>query len=82
VYQGERYHFCSDGCKDIFDNEPEKYIQAWLPMPGLMQDPLNGDLAGWMDWVFLKNGEDNGDYATSQDKHNFELWRSMASSNQ
>ncbi|MND80345.1 Toluene-4-monooxygenase system protein A [compost metagenome] len=82
VYRGERYHFCSDGCKDIFDNEPEKYIQAWLPMPGLMQDPLNGDLAGWMDWVFLKNGEDNGDYATSQDKHNFELWRSMASSNQ
>ena len=82
VYKGERYHFCSDGCKDVFDNEPEKYIQAWLPMPGLMQDPLNGDLAGWMDWVFLKNGQDNGDYADSQDRQNFEQWRAQATSNQ
>lgn len=82
VYKGERYHFCSDGCKDVFDNEPEKYVQAWLPMPGLMQDPLNGDLAGWMDWVFLKNGKDNGDYATSEDRQNFEQWRAQATSNQ
>ena len=27
-----KYHCCSDGCKHIFDNEPEKYSQAWLPV--------------------------------------------------
>ena len=25
-------HFCSDHCKEIFEHEPEKYIQAWLPV--------------------------------------------------
>ena len=82
LYKGERYHFCSDGCKEVFDHEPEKYIQAWLPMSGLMQDPLNGDLGAWMDWVFLKDGQDNGAYEDSQDRQNFEQWRAQATSNQ
>ncbi|EIK53318.1 YHS domain-containing protein [Stutzerimonas stutzeri] len=82
VYKGDTYHFCSDGCKDIFDNEPEKYIQAWLPMPGLMQAPLHGDLGAWMDWAFLTDGQDNGDFATSQDRENFERWRAQSTSNQ
>jgi phenol hydroxylase P3 protein len=50
-YKGDKYHFCSDGCKDIFENEPEKYVQAWLPMPQLFQAPAKGDLGAWMDWV-------------------------------
>jgi phenol hydroxylase P3 protein len=81
-YKGEKYHFCSDGCQDIFANEPEKYIQAWLPMPQLFQEPNNGDLAAWMDWVSLKDGLDNGDYDGSQDQQNFQQWRGMATSNQ
>ena len=31
-YHGEHYHFCSDGCKEIFEEEPEKYVQSWLPV--------------------------------------------------
>lgn len=81
-YKGETYHMCSDGCKQIFDNEPEKYIQAWLPMPALMREPCDGDLGAWFDWAHLKDGVDNGDYNDSADKANFEKWRAQASSNQ
>src|SRR5882762_11710898 len=31
-FRGETFHTCSDGCKWIFDREPEKYVQAWLPV--------------------------------------------------
>ncbi|MDP1329374.1 YHS domain-containing protein, partial [Klebsiella pneumoniae] len=37
VYNGDRYHFCSDGCKDIFDDEPEKFVQSWLPVHQIFQ---------------------------------------------
>jgi YHS domain-containing protein len=26
VYQGQTYYFCSPGCKQSFDKEPQKYI--------------------------------------------------------
>ena len=81
VYKGEKYHFCSDGCQDIFDHEPEKYVQAWLPMPALFQDPFSGDIGAWMNWVGLQDGVDNGDFVGSQDERNFEKWRGMATSN-
>ncbi len=80
-YKGEKYHFCSDGCKEIFENEPEKYIQAWLPMPQLFQEPLKGDLGAWMNYVSLVDGQDNGDFDGSQDQINFDKWRGMATSN-
>lgn len=81
VYKGETYHFCSDGCQDVFEAEPEKYVQAWLPMPQLFQEPIKGDLGAWMQWVSLKDGADNGDYSLSQDRQNFEAWRGLATSN-
>jgi len=81
-YKGEKYHFCSEGCQHIFEDEPEKYVQAWLPMPQLFQDPIGGDLAAWMDWVGLRNGKDNGDFDGSEDQKNFDAWRAMATSNQ
>ena len=28
---------CSDGCKWIFEREPEKYVQAWLPVHQIYQ---------------------------------------------
>jgi phenol hydroxylase P3 protein len=31
-YFGNKYHFCSDHCQHIFDDEPEKYVQSWLPV--------------------------------------------------
>ena len=82
TYQGEKVHFCSDHCQEIFENEPEKYIEAWLPMQQLFQAPLFGDLPGWMDWVSLRAGKDNGDYEGSEDQQNFEAWRAKATSNQ
>jgi phenol hydroxylase P3 protein len=81
-YKNEMYHFCSDGCQDIFNNEPEKYIQAWLPMTQLFQgNSGGGGLEAWMDWVSLVDGQDNGDYAGSQDQKNFDAWKGMATSN-
>ena len=81
VYKDEKYHFCSDGCQSVFENEPEKYVQAWLPMPQLFQD-LQGDLAAWMDWVSLRDGQDNGDYEGSADQQNFRAWRGLATTNE
>ncbi len=25
-YQGQKYYFCSPGCKQAFDTDPEKYL--------------------------------------------------------
>ena len=36
-YKGDKYHFCSDHCKKIFEDEPEKYVQAWLPVHQIYQ---------------------------------------------
>ena len=27
-YKGQKYYFCSVGCKKAFDQEPEKYVKA------------------------------------------------------
>ncbi|SFM45066.1 YHS domain-containing protein [Marinobacter pelagius] len=80
-YKGETYQFCSDHCCDIFKEEPEKFIQAWLPMPALFQAPLNGDLEAWMEWACLENGSDNGDFKGSHDQVSFQKWREMTTSN-
>jgi phenol hydroxylase P3 protein len=81
-YKNETYHFCSGGCQDIFNNEPEKYVQAWLPMTQLFQgNSGGGGLEAWMDWVSLVDGQDNGDYVGSQDQKNFDAWKGMATSN-
>ena len=81
-YKGEKYHFCSEHCQTIFDNEPEKYVQSWLPMPALFQEPINGDLPKWMEWVGMINGQDNGDYVGSRDQQHFEHWRGQSTSNE
>ncbi|PCI57974.1 MAG: phenol 2-monooxygenase [Gammaproteobacteria bacterium] len=81
VFENEKYQFCSDHCMDIFNNEPEKYVQAYLPMNQLFQAPLYGDLNAWMDWVSLRDGVDNGDYELSEDKKNFDKWRNDVKSN-
>lgn len=80
-YKGENYHFCSDGCQHIFEEEPEKFIQSWLPMPALFQPPFNGDIGAWMDWVSMVDGQDNGDYKGSVDQSNFERWKNQSASN-
>jgi len=89
-YKGEKYHTCSDGCKGIFDNEPEKYIQAWLPPHQIYQgncfpegtDPtVEGfdPLAKVLEWYHFD--QDNLDFEGSRDQKNFDMWRGMATKN-
>jgi len=84
-YRGEKFHFCSDGCKDIFCDEPEKYIQAWLPVHQIYQgncfpadvDPTAPDfnpLAEVLRYYGMNVGHDSGDYEGSPDSRNWESW--------
>ena len=89
-YKGEKFHTCSDGCKHIFDDEPEKYVQAWLPVHQIYQgncfpegtDPTAPDfnpLAKVLEWYHFD--KDNMDFEGSRDQANFEQWRGMATKN-
>ena len=91
-YKGNKYHFCSDHCQHIFDNEPEKYVQAWLPVHQIYQgncfpegtDPTApgfDPLAAVLEYYRLNVGHDNGDFEGSEDHRNFEAWRGMAKRN-
>lgn len=92
TYKDDKYHFCSDHCCDIFKNEPEKYIQAWLPVHQFYQGncfPEGTDtsaedfdpLAALLDYYHLKDGEDNGDFNGSPDQRNFEMWQGVVKQN-
>ncbi len=91
-YRGEKYHFCSDHCKKIFEDEPEKYVQAWLPVHQIYQgncfpegtDPtVEGfdPLAAVLKYYNLESGRDNLDFDISEDKKNFAEWRGQATRN-
>ncbi len=82
-YKQEKYHFCSDHCQHIFEREPEKYVQAWLPMPQFYQGNCGGGgVEEFFKWVHLVPGQDNMDFEGSQDQQNFARWKGMATSNQ
>jgi phenol hydroxylase P3 protein len=91
-YKGDKYHFCSDHCKEIFEHEPEKYVQAWLPVHQIYQgncfpegtDPtVEGfdPLAAVLKYYNLEHGRDNLDFDISEDKKNFDEWRGQATKN-
>ena len=86
TYHGMKYHFCSDHCKEIFEHEPRKYVQTWLPVHQIYQgncypDDINPASPGdspvreVLRYYGVNGGEDNGDFSTSQDRHNFVKWR-------
>ena len=75
-FDGETYHFCSEGCQDIFEHEPEKYAGAWMPIQGLIRD-FGEDVPGWMEWVNLIPGKDNMSYHGSEDEQNFKAWKAQ-----
>ncbi|MEY8688652.1 MAG: aromatic/alkene/methane monooxygenase hydroxylase/oxygenase subunit alpha [Leptothrix sp. (in: b-proteobacteria)] len=92
TYHGMKFHFCSDGCKDIFDHEPEKYQQSWLPVHQIYQgncfnpgvDPTAEGfqpLPAVLDYYNIQMGRDNFDYEGSEDQKNFAAWRGQATSN-
>jgi phenol hydroxylase P3 protein len=75
-FQGNRYHFCSDGCKDIFDNEPEKYVQSWLPIQQIFQGNCGGPtVPDVLKWYMINLGVDGGEYVGSEDHKLWESWK-------
>ena len=91
-YKGNKYHFCSDHCKAIFEHEPEKYVQAWLPVHQIYQGncfPEGTDptvegfdaLGAVLKYYNLEHGRDNLDFDISEDKKNFAEWRGQATKN-
>ena len=81
-----------DHCKSIFDHEPEKYVQSWLPVHQIYQgncfpegtDPtVEGfdPLAAVLKYYNLEHGRDNLDFDISEDKKNFAEWRGQATKN-
>jgi phenol hydroxylase P3 protein len=77
VHEGERYHFCSDGCCDIFKNQPEKYVQAWLPVHQIYQGNCGGaDVESVVrDYYNIELGVDNFEYLGSPDHQRWQLWK-------
>jgi phenol hydroxylase P3 protein len=74
-YKGNRYHFCSDGCKDIFTNEAEKYVQAWLPVHQILKGNCGGaTVPEVLAWYHMNLGVDNMDYAGSPDEQRWREW--------
>ncbi|RQS53005.1 aromatic/alkene/methane monooxygenase hydroxylase/oxygenase subunit alpha [Burkholderia sp. Bp8986] len=91
-YLGNKFHFCSDHCKEIFDHEPQKYVQAWLPVHQIYQGncfPPDADpsaegfdpLAAVLDYYEVQMGRDNLDFDGSEDQKNFAAWRGQATRN-
>lgn len=74
-YKGERYNFCSDPCKSIFDYEAEKYIQSWMPVQQIFQGNCGGEgIENVLKWYKLEAGVDNMDYHGSPDE---KRWKAM-----
>lgn len=81
-HRGDRFHFCSEHCKAIFDHEPEKYVQAWLPVHQIYQGNCGGaSLDDVLRWYRLDAGKDNLDFEGSEDQRNFAAWRGLATQN-
>ncbi|WP_428036977.1 YHS domain-containing protein, partial [Amphritea sp.] len=80
VYQGERYHFCSDGCCDIFKEEPEKFVQSWLPVHQIFQGNCGGPGVGEVlsDYYRMNVGVDNLDIKGSPDEVRWNKWKGVA----
>ncbi len=79
-FKGETYHFCSDGCKDIFEGEPEKFAQSWLPVHQIFQGNCGGPtVPDVLAWYKLNVGADNMDYVGSPDEKLWNEWHANAS---
>jgi phenol hydroxylase P3 protein len=75
-YKDDRYHTCSDGCKDIFDHEPEKYAQAWLPVHQIFQGNCGGPtVPDVLKWYHINQDEDNMEYHGSPDHKRWCGWK-------
>ena len=77
-YRGETFQTCSNGCQWIFEREPEKYVQAWLPVHQVYQGTCGGPtLPDVLAWYGLEEG-DSGEYKGSVDANNWNTWHDDA----
>lgn len=75
-YKGDRYHFCSDHCQHIFEDEPDKFAHAWMPVQQIFQGNCGGPtLPEVLEWYKIQFGQDNCDYNGSEDQKNYESWK-------
>lgn len=72
-YKGERYHFCSEHCQHIFEDEPDKFVYAWMPVQQIFQGNCGGPtLPDVLKWYGIDFGKENLDYNVSEDKQMYE----------
>lgn len=68
-FNDEKFHTCSKGCKHIFEDQPEKYIQAWLPPHQIFQGNCGGaTIPEVLKWYTIEQGIENMDYLGSPDE--------------
>ena len=76
-FNGEHYNLCSDHCKWIFDREPEKYVQAWMPVHqiylGNCGGPTIPDVLAWYGYV----DGDSGEMIGNVDHTNWKKWHAQ-----
>jgi phenol hydroxylase P3 protein len=78
VYKGEKFQTCSNGCQWIFEREPEKYVQAWLPVHQIYQGNCGGGtIPDVLAWYGIQEG-DGGEYKGSVDANNWNTWHNAA----
>ncbi len=77
-FNSDKYHTCSDGCKEIFDHEPEKYTHAWIPPHQIFQGNCGGAEISDVLKYYNFNPEDGGEYHGSADE---QMWKSAHGNN-
>jgi phenol hydroxylase P3 protein len=74
---GTKHHCCSDGCADIFNHEPMKYVQALIPPQQIYRGEAGGarDIFEYAAWLHLERDVDTGEYRGSADHKNWDAWQ-------
>ncbi|HEY0252357.1 MAG TPA: aromatic/alkene/methane monooxygenase hydroxylase/oxygenase subunit alpha [Kofleriaceae bacterium] len=81
-YEGQKFHTCSDGCRDIFEHEPAKYAQAWLPVHQIFQGNCGGPtVPDVLHWYGIDHGVDNLDYEGSPEQKLWTEWQTQKTQN-
>jgi phenol hydroxylase P3 protein len=77
IYQGRTYHFCSDGCKWVFDQEPEKYYKDRTLTELVIAGEAPGDIPALREYMGLPaDGSWGGDLFQTDD------WKAWSDSHQ
>ncbi|CAB3393213.1 MULTISPECIES: YHS domain-containing protein [Kyrpidia] len=63
-HKGKTYQFCSPGCKTIFLEEPEKYIQFWWPAESYLSGEFGSTLEDMFEYFGFTPEETNEHYSS------------------